>query len=219
MERLEKSLPAPVPRSARCRLVSLDLVVESSCCKFVNFLNFFFLPTLWIRSSGSKAGHVWAPEGSTAFKCLISARFCAALLSNISDCDETFNYWEPVSPFLPLGLRISTCSVQKPIYLGPCALCFNFQSACANEHLFRTSVPMRFFLLWGSEVGGWKTLCSVCCTLIYLFALCFRHTTSFMGRGFRHGSTLQPTPSVPMLTCGCMPCQPGSMPGFCKPTR
>ncbi|XP_072774217.1 alpha-1,2-mannosyltransferase ALG9 isoform X2 [Taeniopygia guttata] len=47
------------------------------------------------RSSGSKAGHVWAPEGSTAFKCLISARFCAALLSNISDCDETFNYWEP----------------------------------------------------------------------------------------------------------------------------
>nr|XP_030146633.2 alpha-1,2-mannosyltransferase ALG9 isoform X1 [Taeniopygia guttata] len=47
------------------------------------------------ESSGSKAGHVWAPEGSTAFKCLISARFCAALLSNISDCDETFNYWEP----------------------------------------------------------------------------------------------------------------------------
>ncbi|XP_068016037.1 alpha-1,2-mannosyltransferase ALG9 [Melanerpes formicivorus] len=47
------------------------------------------------EASGSKAGQVWAPEGSTAFKCLISARFCAALLSNISDCDETFNYWEP----------------------------------------------------------------------------------------------------------------------------
>ncbi|XP_030076608.1 alpha-1,2-mannosyltransferase ALG9 isoform X1 [Microcaecilia unicolor] len=47
------------------------------------------------RPSNSKAGQVWAPEGSTAFKCLISARFCAALLSNISDCDETFNYWEP----------------------------------------------------------------------------------------------------------------------------
>lgn len=50
-----------------------------------------------LRSSSSKAGQVWAPEGSTAFKCLVSARFCAALLSNISDCDETFNYWEPVS--------------------------------------------------------------------------------------------------------------------------
>nr|XP_012604999.1 alpha-1,2-mannosyltransferase ALG9 isoform X3 [Microcebus murinus] len=47
------------------------------------------------KLSGNKAGQVWAPEGSTAFKCLLSARLCAALLSNISDCDETFNYWEP----------------------------------------------------------------------------------------------------------------------------
>ncbi|XP_048093906.1 alpha-1,2-mannosyltransferase ALG9 [Alosa alosa] len=47
------------------------------------------------NETSSKAGQVWAPEGSTAFKCLVSARFCAALLSNISDCDETFNYWEP----------------------------------------------------------------------------------------------------------------------------
>lgn len=53
-------------------------------------------PFLHSRSS-SKAGQVWAPEGSTAFKCLVSARLCAALLSNISDCDETYNYWEPVS--------------------------------------------------------------------------------------------------------------------------
>uniref|UniRef100_A0A8C8AGD7 Mannosyltransferase n=1 Tax=Otus sunia TaxID=257818 RepID=A0A8C8AGD7_9STRI len=68
-------------------IAGLDLVTEASWCIFVFFL--------WTRSSGSKAGQVWAPEGSTAFKCLISARFCAALLSNISDCDETFNYWEP----------------------------------------------------------------------------------------------------------------------------
>ena len=50
-----------------------------------------------ICRSVSRGSQVWAPEGSTAFKCLLSARFCAALLSNISDCDETFNYWEPVS--------------------------------------------------------------------------------------------------------------------------
>ncbi|XP_022080995.1 alpha-1,2-mannosyltransferase ALG9-like [Acanthaster planci] len=37
----------------------------------------------------------WTPQASTALKILISARFCSALLSNISDCDETFNYWEP----------------------------------------------------------------------------------------------------------------------------
>ncbi|XP_071950209.1 alpha-1,2-mannosyltransferase ALG9-like [Antedon mediterranea] len=38
----------------------------------------------------------WSPEPSTAIKLLWSARFCAALLSNITDCDETFNYWEPL---------------------------------------------------------------------------------------------------------------------------
>ncbi|XP_077869999.1 alpha-1,2-mannosyltransferase ALG9-like [Saccoglossus kowalevskii] len=42
----------------------------------------------------------WTPKAQTAFKIIISARFSAALLSNISDCDETFNYWEPVT-YLP----------------------------------------------------------------------------------------------------------------------
>ncbi|XP_059815332.1 alpha-1,2-mannosyltransferase ALG9-like [Hypanus sabinus] len=50
---------------------------------------------------------VWAPEWSTAFKCLISARFCAALLSNVSDCDEAFNYWEPTH-FLLYGTGFQT---------------------------------------------------------------------------------------------------------------
>jgi hypothetical protein len=37
------------------------------------------------------------PSSDTAFKALLSARFCAAIWNYISDCDETFNYWEPVS--------------------------------------------------------------------------------------------------------------------------
>jgi alpha-1,2-mannosyltransferase len=32
----------------------------------------------------------------TAFKALLSARFCAAIWTHITDCDETFNYWEPL---------------------------------------------------------------------------------------------------------------------------
>lgn len=36
------------------------------------------------------------PAGDTAFKTLLSARFCAAIWSHITDCDETFNYWEPM---------------------------------------------------------------------------------------------------------------------------
>ncbi|XP_028401447.1 alpha-1,2-mannosyltransferase ALG9-like [Dendronephthya gigantea] len=39
--------------------------------------------------------YYWAPKPSTAFMTLLSARYCSALWSNISDCDETYNYWEP----------------------------------------------------------------------------------------------------------------------------
>ncbi|XP_015126194.1 alpha-1,2-mannosyltransferase ALG9 [Diachasma alloeum] len=35
------------------------------------------------------------PGGDIAFKLLLTARFCSAIWSYISDCDETFNYWEP----------------------------------------------------------------------------------------------------------------------------
>lgn len=51
--------------------------------------------TLECRTYGNKAGQVWVPEGSTAFRYLLSTRLCATLQSNISDCDETLNYWEP----------------------------------------------------------------------------------------------------------------------------
>ncbi|XP_059123825.1 alpha-1,2-mannosyltransferase ALG9 isoform X1 [Peromyscus eremicus] len=67
-----------------------------------------------LNRTGNKAGQVWAPEGSTAFKCLLSARLCAALLSNISDCDETFNYWEPTH-YLIYGKGFQTWEY-SPVY-------------------------------------------------------------------------------------------------------
>ncbi|XP_004529182.1 alpha-1,2-mannosyltransferase ALG9 [Ceratitis capitata] len=36
------------------------------------------------------------PSIDTAFKTFISARLCSAIWAYISDCDETFNYWEPL---------------------------------------------------------------------------------------------------------------------------
>ncbi|OAD56074.1 Alpha-1,2-mannosyltransferase ALG9 [Eufriesea mexicana] len=35
------------------------------------------------------------PGVDTAFNLLLSARFCSAIWSHITDCDETYNYWEP----------------------------------------------------------------------------------------------------------------------------
>ncbi|KAL1491096.1 hypothetical protein ABEB36_011745 [Hypothenemus hampei] len=48
------------------------------------------------RKVGDSTGsNLTFPSGDIAFKALLSARFCAAIWSHITDCDETFNYWEP----------------------------------------------------------------------------------------------------------------------------
>lgn len=36
------------------------------------------------------------PSVHTAFKTFVSARLCSAIWAYISDCDETYNYWEPL---------------------------------------------------------------------------------------------------------------------------
>ena len=48
------------------------------------------------KRKSEKVNKTWAPGGYVAFRLLLAARMCAALWSNISDCDETYNYWEPV---------------------------------------------------------------------------------------------------------------------------
>lgn len=53
------------------------------------------------------ANNLTFPSGDTAFKALLSARFCAAIWSHITDCDETFNYWEPTH-FLVFGKGLQT---------------------------------------------------------------------------------------------------------------
>ncbi|BGP14638.1 hypothetical protein JCM10213_001651 [Rhodosporidiobolus nylandii] len=38
----------------------------------------------------------WNPSLLTAFRLLLLIRFCAAMYTTISDCDEVYNYWEPL---------------------------------------------------------------------------------------------------------------------------
>uniref|UniRef100_A0A670Y2G9 Mannosyltransferase n=2 Tax=Pseudonaja textilis TaxID=8673 RepID=A0A670Y2G9_PSETE len=99
------------------------------------------------ESSGTKAGHVWAPEGSTAFKCLISARFCAALLSNISDCDETFNYWEPMH-YLVYGKGFQTWEY-SPVYAirSYAYLWLHALPALFHARVLRTNKVLIFYFL------------------------------------------------------------------------
>ena len=48
------------------------------------------------KEEGPSVSDVWLPETNTAFRILMSVNLCYALTSYISDCDETYNYWEPL---------------------------------------------------------------------------------------------------------------------------
>ncbi|XP_016346030.1 alpha-1,2-mannosyltransferase ALG9-like isoform X2 [Sinocyclocheilus anshuiensis] len=103
-------------------------------------------PPLLYRSS-SKAGQVWAPEGSTAFKCLVSARFCAALLSNISDCDETYNYWEPTH-YLLYGTGMQTWEYSPAYAIRSYAyLWLHALPACFHAKILQTNKVLVFYFL------------------------------------------------------------------------
>lgn len=49
----------------------------------------------------------WAPELRSAFTMLLIARGFAVFTTAISDCDETFNYWEPLH-YLMYGRGLQT---------------------------------------------------------------------------------------------------------------
>uniref|UniRef100_A0A671SDW6 Mannosyltransferase n=1 Tax=Sinocyclocheilus anshuiensis TaxID=1608454 RepID=A0A671SDW6_9TELE len=99
------------------------------------------------NESSSKAGQVWAPEGSTAFKCLVSARFCAALLSNISDCDETYNYWEPTH-YLLYGTGMQTWEYSPAYAIRSYAyLWLHALPACFHAKLLQTNKVLVFYFL------------------------------------------------------------------------
>lgn len=49
-----------------------------------------------IREQLNRTRLPWVPGLSVAFRLLILVRFCGAMYTAISDCDETYNYWEPL---------------------------------------------------------------------------------------------------------------------------
>uniref|UniRef100_A0A3Q3E8Q8 Mannosyltransferase n=1 Tax=Hippocampus comes TaxID=109280 RepID=A0A3Q3E8Q8_HIPCM len=120
-----------------------------------------------LTSPQSRGGQVWAPEGSTAFKCLLSARFCAALLSNISDCDETFNYWEPMH-YLLYGTGMQTWEY-SPLYAirSYAYLWLHALPACLHAHVLQTSKVLVFYF-----VRCVLAFCCCACELYFYKAVC-----------------------------------------------
>ncbi|XP_066463066.1 alpha-1,2-mannosyltransferase ALG9 isoform X1 [Eleutherodactylus coqui] len=121
------------------------------------------------ESTCSKAGQVWAPEGATAFKCLISARFCAALLSNISDCDETFNYWEPTH-YLVYGKGFQTWEYSPAYAIRSYAyLWLHALPAWFHANILQTNKVLVFYF-----IRCFLAFCSCVCELYFYKAVCKR---------------------------------------------
>lgn len=70
--------------------------------KIENYLHHIFSEKVSVAKLSSLK-----PGADVAFKALLSARFCAAIWSHISDCDETFNYWDPLH-YLVYGHGLQT---------------------------------------------------------------------------------------------------------------
>nr|XP_058925459.1 alpha-1,2-mannosyltransferase ALG9 isoform X4 [Kogia breviceps] len=139
----------------------------------------------WKRLSGNKAGQVWAPEGSTAFKCLLSARLCAALLSNISDCDETFNYWEPILVFYFLRCLLAFVSCICELYF--------YKAVCKKFGLHVSRMMLAFLVLsTGMFCSSSAFLPSSFCMYTTLIAMTgwYMDKTSFAVLGVAAGAIL-----------------------------
>ncbi|KAF8495055.1 glycosyltransferase family 22 protein [Gautieria morchelliformis] len=52
----------------------------------------------------------WTPNFSLAFRIILLVRFSAAMYSNIQDCDEVYNFWEPLH-YLDRGVGFQTWEV------------------------------------------------------------------------------------------------------------
>ena len=46
--------------------------------------------------SESSSSEPWCPSMKLSLKLFLTVRLSAAVWSTVADCDETFNYWEPM---------------------------------------------------------------------------------------------------------------------------
>ncbi|XP_060082663.1 alpha-1,2-mannosyltransferase ALG9-like [Ylistrum balloti] len=128
-------------------------------------------------SGGSPQDHQpWTPSAYTAFKIVLSARLCAAVWNIVGDCDETFNYWEPVH-FLIYGSGFQTWeyspmyAIRSYAYLWIHALPIKMYNS-----LFQANKILLFYLL--------RCLLALCCAgcEIYFYRGVSKHFGANTGR-------------------------------------
>lgn len=101
------------------------------------------------------------PSVHTAFKTLVSARLCSAIWTYISDCDETYNYWEPLHYIIyGHGLQTWEYSAQFALRSYTYLLMLGVPS-CLYKKLFYPSPVLIFYML--------RCVLGCCCAIMERF--------------------------------------------------
>ncbi|KAF8585144.1 glycosyltransferase family 22 protein [Ramaria rubella] len=87
----------------------------------------------------------WAPSLSLAFRILLLMRFSGAMYSNIQDCDEVYNFWEPLH-YLERGVGFQTWEVSPQYAIRSWAyIVFHLLPAWGAGRVFSLSKRPAFF--------------------------------------------------------------------------
>ncbi|KAG8833676.1 mannosyltransferase, partial [Serendipita sp. 399] len=99
----------------------------------------------------------WSPSFSSAVRLLLLVRFCAAMYSNISDCDEVFNFWEPLH-YIHHGYGFQTWEVSPQFAIRSWAYIFlHYPYAILGSFLTKGKRPSFFAVR--VALGLFSTLC------------------------------------------------------------
>ncbi|VIO95102.1 Plasmid Maintenance Protein containing protein [Brugia malayi] len=110
----------------------------------------------------------WQPSVASIFKIVFSVRISAAMWSIISDCDEVYNYWEPLHLFL-YGTGFQTWeyspvyAIRSYLYIlmhyGPAAILKTIFFANKSSVFITMRCVLGLFNV-GAEIKMYKALCS-----------------------------------------------------------
>ncbi|CAB5362776.1 unnamed protein product [Rhizophagus irregularis] len=123
-----------------------------------------------IKASARRLTTPCCPPGKTAFSAFsafLFVRITAALLSNIADCDEVFNYWEPTH-YLQYGYGMQTWeyspiyAIRSWAYIRLHAIVGNVFSSLFNHDKIKVFYAIRVIF---------AVICSICEMLFYLSAV------------------------------------------------
>lgn len=124
----------------------------------------FQVKTTSESESDAEDGKRSSPLATTvALKALVSARVCSALWSNIQDCDEVFNYWEP-NHFLLTGRGFQTWEYSPVFAIRSYAYIWLYTlPALIFSRIFETHPTLLFYIV--------RLIMAICCSFCEVYFL------------------------------------------------